>query len=103
MKFGVGQPLRRKEDDRFLRGEGRYVDDIGAPGQLHAQFLRSPAAHGRITSVDLDAARAAPGVRAVYAHADIDGRLFPLGNDFPMETPDGPPAAVTMPHLAADA
>ena len=53
----LGQPLRRKEDPRLLRGEGVYVADVQVPGQLHAAFVRSPHAHARIRRVDLDAAR----------------------------------------------
>ncbi|MEM1313789.1 MAG: molybdopterin cofactor-binding domain-containing protein, partial [Pseudomonadota bacterium] len=104
MKFGVGQPLRRKEDDRFLRGGARYVDDVSAPGQLHAQVCRAVVAHARIISIDAEAARAAPGVRLVYTAADLEGRLNPLENEFPLIQADGSPAApATNPHLARDA
>jgi carbon-monoxide dehydrogenase large subunit len=97
MKFGIGQPVRRREDLRLLRGAGRYVDDVTLPGQAHAAVLRSPVAHGVITRLDAGAARAMPGVLAVWTHAEIAGRLTPLGSDLPM-TPE--PAPVTMPHLA---
>ncbi|GMG81245.1 xanthine dehydrogenase family protein molybdopterin-binding subunit [Paralimibaculum aggregatum] len=97
MKFGIGQPVRRAEDDRLVRGRGRYVSDIVLPGQAVAALRRSDVAHGRLRAVAADAARAMPGVLAVYTHADIAGRLVPLGNEFPM---DPPPAPVTVPHLA---
>ena len=58
----VGQSVVRREDARFLTGRGQYTDDINLPGQTHAYFLRSPYAHARITSLNTDAAAAAPGV-----------------------------------------
>ena len=67
---GHGRMLR-KEDPRFLRGRGRYVDDIQLPGMLHLAILRSPFAHARILSVDTTAAEAAPGVRAVVTGAAL--------------------------------
>ena len=69
-KFGIGQPMSRIEDRRFIRGEGRYVDDADETGLLHAAFLRSPHAHAEIRSIDAAAARSAPGVIAVYTGAD---------------------------------
>jgi carbon-monoxide dehydrogenase large subunit len=103
MKFGMGQPLRRKEDVRFLTGRGRYVDDLDLPGALRAHVLRSPLAHARIVSVDATAARAAPGVAAVYVGRDVEGRLAPLGNEVPVRQANGqPPAPVGQPHLALD-
>ena len=53
---GIGAPVRRKEDFRFITGKGRYVDDINRPGQAHAWFLRSPHAHANIRSIDTAAA-----------------------------------------------
>ena len=63
--------MRRVEDDRLLRGAGRFVDDIEWPGLLHACMVRSPVAHGRLRALDLSAARAHPGVQAVLAYADL--------------------------------
>ncbi|MFV0279143.1 MAG: xanthine dehydrogenase family protein molybdopterin-binding subunit [Rhodoblastus sp.] len=68
---GIGAPVRRKEDFRFITGQGRYVDDINRPGQAHAYFLRSPHAHARIKSIDLKAASAAPGVVAIFTGDDV--------------------------------
>ncbi|HEX9353797.1 MAG TPA: molybdopterin cofactor-binding domain-containing protein, partial [Streptosporangiaceae bacterium] len=62
---GAYGPVRRKEDARFLRGQGTFVDDIQRPGMLHGAILRSPLAHARIVSVDTTAALAHPRVRAV--------------------------------------
>ena len=69
MKFGIGQPVRRFEDIRLITGRGRYQDDIVLPRQTYAMFLRSPHAHARIVSIDVKAARAAPGVLAVHTGA----------------------------------
>jgi carbon-monoxide dehydrogenase large subunit len=62
---GIGHSLRRKEDDRFLVGAGRYLDDIHLPGMLHMAILRSPLPHARIVSINTSAAQALPGVVAV--------------------------------------
>ena len=66
-----GLSRRRVEDDRFLRGTGRYLDDIAVAGALHGFVLRSPHAHARIVSIGTDAARAMPGVRGVYLGEDL--------------------------------
>jgi carbon-monoxide dehydrogenase large subunit len=70
-QFGIGQPVRRKEDVRFLTGAGRYTDDVNLPGQAHLAILRSPHAHARIMSLDVAAARAAPGVLLVLTGDDV--------------------------------
>src|SRR5215470_15434227 len=64
-KFGIGQAVSRLEDPRLLRGGGRYVDDIALPGMAFGHVLRSPHAHAKIRSIDVTAAKAAPGVLAV--------------------------------------
>ncbi len=71
----VGQPVPRLEDVRMLRGRGQYVDDIQPSRLLHAAVLRSPVAHARLRSVDVTAAKALPGVRAVYTAADFQPRV----------------------------
>ena len=70
MKFGVGQPVPRTEDPRFLKGVGRYVGDMLPPNLAHGVVLRSPHAHARIKSIDITQAKAAPGVLAVLTGAD---------------------------------
>jgi len=70
-KFGIGQGMKRFEDQRFLTGTGQYTDDLPFDGALKAFVLRSPVAHGDITSLDVSAAKAAPGVKAVWTGADI--------------------------------
>jgi carbon-monoxide dehydrogenase large subunit len=66
-------PMRRKEDPRFIRGRGTYVDDVRLPGMLHGAILRSPHAHARIRSIDVAAAEAHPKVRAVITGQTLAG------------------------------
>ncbi|HEY7245408.1 MAG TPA: xanthine dehydrogenase family protein molybdopterin-binding subunit [Xanthobacteraceae bacterium] len=68
---GIGAPVRRKEDQRFITGKGHYTDDITRPGQAYVYLLRSPHAHARIRAIDTAAARALPGVVAVLTGADL--------------------------------
>jgi aerobic carbon-monoxide dehydrogenase large subunit len=67
----IGRRYPRVEDRALVRGAGRFVDDVNPPGLLEAAFLRSPVAHGLIRSLDASAARALPGVHAVYTLADL--------------------------------
>ena len=62
---GIGASVKRKEDPRFVRGKGNYIEDINLPGMLHMSILRSPYAHARIVSINTDEAAAVPGVVAV--------------------------------------
>jgi carbon-monoxide dehydrogenase large subunit len=71
----LGQRLKRVEDEPLLRGWGRFVDDIRPPGVLHAVFFRSPHAHARLKRVDVSAARALAGVRAVFTYDDLRPHL----------------------------
>src|SRR6516225_2250220 len=68
----IGRSLRRLEDERFLTGQGRYVDDVALPGQLHGVVLRSPHGHAVIEGIDATAARGMPGVHGVFTAADLD-------------------------------
>jgi len=70
-KGPLGQPLVRREDRRFITGQGRYTDDIVLPGMTHAAIVRSPHAHARIQSIDTTAARQAPGVIAIFTGQDV--------------------------------
>ena len=104
MKYGVGQPVRRFEDSRLLTGRGRYQDDVTLPRQAYAVFLRSPHAHARIRAIDTAAARAAPGVVAVYTGADYeaDGLGMPKAT-MPRKKADGSPMfAPQRPALVSD-
>ena len=67
----IGTPVRRREDYRFLTGQGTYTDDINRPGQFYAYILRSPHADARIAGIDTSAAASAPGVVAVYTGKDM--------------------------------
>jgi len=68
----MGQAVARSEDPRLLAGRGRYIADVVVPSTSDAAFLRSEVARGRIVSLDVEAARSAPGVRAVYTAADLN-------------------------------
>jgi len=71
----IGQPIRRREDFRFITGQGRYVDDIQIAGLLQMAILRSPHAHAVISRVDTSRARRAEGVQLVLSGKDLDGRI----------------------------
>jgi carbon-monoxide dehydrogenase large subunit len=71
-RFGVGQPVPRSEDPVLLCGEGRFSDDVNLLGQAYAVMVRSHYAHGLIRRVDTSAARAMPGILAVYTAADLE-------------------------------
>src|SRR5712691_3581997 len=69
---GMGHSVRRKEDPRFLRGKGNYIDDLKLPGMLYMDIVRSPYAHARIISIDASEALKAPGVVAVVTGKDLE-------------------------------
>lgn len=92
LKFGIGQPVLRKEDPILLQGQGSYTDDLALPGQVHAAFVRSPHAHGILKAVDLEAARAMPGVLGAYAAEDLAG-YGPMPNIMSLKNRDGSPMA----------
>ncbi len=74
----LGAPVKRVEDARFITGTGRYLDDIKLPSMAHMAILRSPYAHANIRAVHVDAARAMPGVIAVFTGADIPYNPLPM-------------------------
>jgi carbon-monoxide dehydrogenase large subunit len=86
---GIGHNVKRKEDDRFIRGRGNYIDDIKLPGMLHMSILRSPFAHAKINGIDTAAASAVPGVIAV-----VTGELMAQHNLAWMPTLSGDTQAV---------
>ncbi|MCZ6454186.1 MAG: xanthine dehydrogenase family protein molybdopterin-binding subunit [Alphaproteobacteria bacterium] len=95
-KYGVGQPVRRTEDPRLLTGRGKFNDDYVAENEAHSYVLRSPHAHAEIVSIDTSAAKAAPGVLAVFTGADLaadDIGGFPGPPPFfaELKKPDGSP------------
>ena len=91
-EFGIGQAIKRFEDVRLLRGEGRYHNDVNLPGQAHAVVVRSMHAHARIRSIDTAAALKAPGILAVFTGADLarDG-LGTMQMTLKRKRPDGSP------------
>jgi aerobic carbon-monoxide dehydrogenase large subunit len=91
VKFGVGQSVRRKEDDALIRGKGRYTDDVAPQPAMHALVLRSPHAHAKFT-IDVSKARGLPGVGAILTAADV-GDLGDLPCLFNLEVDPftGPP------------
>jgi carbon-monoxide dehydrogenase large subunit len=98
-KYGVGQPVRRKEDDTLVRGKGKYTDDINLPGQLYAWIVRSPHAHGVIRGIDTEAAKAMPGVRGVWTGRDLEAANYgPFTCGLPLKSQDGTPLFQTNRH-----
>ena len=104
MKFGVGQPVRRTEDPVLLRGEGRYTDDINEKGQLYAAMALSRHAHGLIRAIDIETAKAMPGVEAVVTGEDLlQAGYGTLDCAFAVNSRDGTPLRKTpRPPLAID-
>ncbi|HEX6533117.1 MAG TPA: molybdopterin cofactor-binding domain-containing protein, partial [Gemmatimonadaceae bacterium] len=103
----LGARMRRKEDPRFITGRGLYTDDVRLPGTLHVAFVRSPHAHARIRSLDLNAALAHPGVVAVFTGKDLaDGGVngIPTGWLLPELRPSNHHAvAVEKVHYGGEA
>ena len=101
---GIGASVKRKEDLRFLSGNGNYTDDINRPGQLYAYVKRSDRPHARINGIDAAAAKASPGVVAVFTGADMQADNvggIPCG--WQIHSKDGSPMAEPMhPVLAVD-
>ncbi|HEY1152329.1 MAG TPA: xanthine dehydrogenase family protein molybdopterin-binding subunit, partial [Pseudolabrys sp.] len=101
-QFGIGQPVPRSEDPTLVRGLGRYTDDLQLPRQVYAAIVRSPHAHGIIRAIDAQAARAMPGVLAIYTAEDLKG-YGPLKCGLPLKSRDGSPIRyVPRPALATD-
>lgn len=103
----IGQRMRRREDPALLTGEARYVADLLVPGALHAVVVRSPMAHARIVSIDVEAARTMPGVVAVFTGEDLQGEWAgPLPCGWPvtadMKAPAHLPLAIGTVNYAGD-
>jgi len=97
---GIGAPVRRREDFRFITGHGNYVDDISRPGQAYAVFVRSPHAHAKINNIDTSAARQAPGVLGVFTGKDLAAdKIGGLICGWMIHSKDGSPMKVG-PHPA---
>jgi carbon-monoxide dehydrogenase large subunit len=96
-QFGIGQPVRRKEDTRLLTGRGQFTDDLNFDGQLWAAFVRSPHSNAKILGVDASAALDMPGVIAVYTGQDVaEAGLGKLINDATYKDRDGNPMHKTQ-------
>src|ERR1700726_1996926 len=95
-KYGVGQPVRRKEDDTLVRGKGKYTDDFNLPGQAYAWIVRSSHAHGIIKGIDTSAAKAMAGVLGVWTGTDLAAAGYgPFTCGLPLKSRDGTPLLQT--------
>ena len=93
-QFGIGQPVRRKEDVRLVKGYGEFTDDIDLPGTTWAAFARSPHAHALIKSIDTTAARAIPGVIDIITGDELErANMGKLITDAEFEDRSGRPMA----------
>jgi carbon-monoxide dehydrogenase large subunit len=101
-RFGSGKSVRRVEDEALLTGQGRFADDVDAPGQLRLLMLRSPHAHARIASIDISAAAAMPGVKAVLTGADlVQAGVKPLPRSVDFRREGGAPSEAPPQHVLA--
>jgi len=101
-RFAIGQPVPRSEDPVLLRGEGHYADDVSLPGQAYAVMVRSGHAHGILREIDAAAARAMPGVLAVYTAAELAaGGVGPLEPRQVLKNRDGTPMLTPIRHALA--
>ena len=95
-KYGVGQPVRRKEDDTLVRGKGKYTDDFSLPGQAYAWIVRSSHAHGIIRGIDTATAGTMPGVLGVWTGKDLAAAGYtPFICGLPLKNRDGSPLIQT--------
>jgi carbon-monoxide dehydrogenase large subunit len=91
-KYGIGQPVLRKEDDTLVRGKGKYTDDFNLPRQAYAWIVRSSHAHGVIRAINTEAAKAMPGVLGVWTGADLAAAGYgPFTCALPLKSRDGTP------------
>jgi carbon-monoxide dehydrogenase large subunit len=101
IKFGIGQPVTRLEDPRFITGRGRFVDDIDLPMQCHGVVVMSPHAHARIKRIDTTKAKAAPGVLAVLTSADVEADKLGAFSPVMPEDMGGPKGYRTLRSILA--
>lgn len=102
-----GAAVKRREDPRLITGNGRYTDDIQLPGMLYAAILRSPHAHARIRSIQVERAKQLPGVVAVFTGSDVAGKVAPIPTAWlppnsGIKTPAHPPLAVDKVRYVGD-
>src|SRR5256884_9006291 len=99
-----GKSIKRREDPRFITGRGHYTDDLKLDGLTYAAFVRSPHAHARIRAIDTAAAKAHPGVVAIFTGKDMTGvNSLPCGWLLPeLKVPAHPPLAVDTARYVGD-
>src|SRR5215468_8924042 len=99
-----GKSIKRREDPRFITGQGNYTDDLKLPGMTYAAFVRSPHAHARIRAIDTGAAKAHPGVVAIFTGKDMTGvNSLPCGWLLPeLKIPPHPPLATDVAQYVGD-
>ncbi len=101
-RFGSGRSVRRVEDDALLRGEGRFADNVKVDGELHAHFVRSPHPHARIAGIDVQAARALPGVVAIFTGRELaTAGVAPIPDSTDFRRAGGAPTATPARHALA--
>lgn len=101
MKFGIGQAITRREDDRLLTGQGRFVDDIRLPNALHAMFVRSPYAHAAVGAIDTAEASRVEGVVAIFTGADLQPEVAPFPANPVLKPAAGKPPTTAPFHVLA--
>ena len=102
MKFGIGQPLKRKEDDKFLTGNGSYTDDISFRNLAHMYIIRSPFAYAEIKSIDFSEAYNLSGVISIIDHQTIKKlNINPMLPGFTVKNKDGSDMLVTSRNILA--
>src|SRR3954451_4456701 len=90
----IGQSVPRREDPRLLTGHGQYVDDVTLSRMLHAHFVRSPIARGALSGIDVEAARAFPGVVAVLTAAEVNHQALAAWPTMMGPDAGGPPERI---------
>jgi carbon-monoxide dehydrogenase large subunit len=101
-KFGIGQPVLRKEDDTLVRGRGRYTDDVNLPGQVYGVVVRSTHAHGVIKTIDVGLAKTMPGVLGVWTGEDmVTAGYGNFVSRMPLKSRDGTPLLQTNKPILA--
>lgn len=101
-KYGIGQPVLRKEDDTLVRGKGKYTDDLNLPGQAHAVMVRSTHAHGVIRAINTEEARQMPGVLGIWTGEDMVAAGYgTFVSRMPLKSKDGSPLIQTNKPILA--
>src|ERR1700682_2796229 len=90
----IGAAVKRVEDPRLVTGAGTYIGDLSPTGMVHADFVRSQYANARITRIDTTAARAMPGVVAVFTGADVNKKMNPLPGASGIDGANNPPRTI---------